>query len=86
MNKFINQMEAAAFAENAARQEVVTGQNGTVTVYSGTPDLKDPAVAEQGDWEISRTIVQKSNGNIVIETTWAHGSWDDRASLTYKYL
>ena len=86
MNKFINQMEAAAFAENAARQEVVTGQDGTVTVYNGTPDQKDPTMAEQGDWTISRTIVRKSNGNIVVETTWAHGAWANRSSLTYKYL
>lgn len=84
---FINQTEAACFAENAALTEVITA-NGITTVYSGTPSIKDPAKADSGTWTICRTIVTKNNQNgaTCVETAWAIGSWNDRATLTYKYL
>lgn len=87
MPKFINQTEAASFAENAARNEVITA-NGVTTVYSGTPDVKDPTQADSGSWTICRTIVTKDDqtGATCVETAWAQGSWNDRATLTYKYL
>lgn len=85
MNRFINQTEAAAFAENAARTEV-TDDNGTTVVYSGTPHQKDPDRADDGDWTISRTTVSQANGATLVDTQWATGHWEDRQTLTYKYL
>lgn len=87
MPKFINQTEAASFSENAARNEVITTAGATI-VYSGTPDFKDPAEADNGNWIICRTVVTTDNqtGAIRTDSTWAQGSWNDRATLTYKYL
>lgn len=85
MNRFINQTEAAAFAENAARTEV-TDDNGITVVYSGTPHQKDPDRADDGRWVIKRTSITDDRTSTRIEVAWAEGSWADRASLTYQYL
>lgn len=81
---FINQTEMAAFADNAARTEV-TQSGGATVVYGGTPDIDDPSRADQGEWTICRTTVRQQNGTTLVETAWAKGRWDERASLTYKY-
>ena len=85
MPKFINQSEAASFAENAARTKVVES-NGTTTVYSCVPDIKDPRAADSGNWTIRRTVITEDNGATVIETAWAHGPWGNLDALTYQYL
>ena len=85
MTPFINQSETANFSENAARNEVVN-KDGATVVYSGTPDLKDPNEADNGDWTISRTTVTQDDGIILVDTVWARGKWAERKTLTYKYL
>ena len=84
MSRFINQSEIANFSENAARNEVIR-EDGVVTVYSGTPDIKDPAHADEGDWTISKTVIT-TDGTTSVETQWARGQWNNRKTLTYKYL
>ncbi len=84
---FINQTEAACFAENAALTEVITA-NGITTVYSGTPSIKDPAKADSGTWTISRTVVTTNAQTkaIMVETRWGKGRWEDRDKLNYNYI
>ena len=80
----INQTELAAFAENAPRAEVIR-QGDVTTVYSGTPTANDPAKADTCQWAVQRTVVTRQGSVTLVETTWGHGLWADRATLEYLY-
>lgn len=71
-----------------ARTEVVRQANGSLLIYSGKPQIKDPSGADNGPWSICRTTVTQDSqtGSTTIENTWAVGPWNQRASLTYNYI
>ena len=85
MNKFINQTEAAAVADNPARIETHT-EDGATIIYAGNPEEKDLDQADNGPWIIRRTTVTESDSTTLIETVFAFGRWQDKESLTYKYI
>lgn len=86
MKTFPNQSEKAAFADNAARTEIVSDGAGATVIYEGTPSASDPALADASPWTISRTVVTENGDSTLIDTRWAEGRWDDREKLTYKYI
>lgn len=89
---FINYSEMAGLsAEGFAKVELTkttSGSTTTTTVYSGKPGLTDPSAATDSAsvWDIRRSVIVEDANGTTITTTWASGSWTNRASLTYKYL
>ena len=88
---FINNVEMAGFGEGFAKSEiaaVTSNDTTTTTIYAGTPNRTDPSPATDAAsvWKIKRTVIVDDGTTTTITETWAEGSWDNRASLTYKYL
>lgn len=75
-------------ADNDARTEVIRQEDGSLLIYSGNPQIKDPAGADNGPWSICRTIVTQDaeTGSATIENTWTVGPWNKRALLNYNYI
>lgn len=86
LKTFINQSEKAAFADNAARTEIVRNGEDETIIYEGTPSESDPALADASPWTIARTVVTEKGDETRIETRWAEGLWENRKELTYKYI
>lgn len=83
---FINYTELYNAGGSFARQEVI--ENGsTTTIYGGYAPAAEPTEAtdnRQG-WKIRKLVVVEGNGRQDITSTWANGSWADRATLDYKF-
>lgn len=62
----------------------------TTTIYAGAPfhrTVYDGGVAATEEvWKIRRTVIVEDGDTTTITNTWAEGAWDDRTTLTYKYL
>ena len=90
--QFINFSEMAGFsAEGFAKVDLTKSTSGTTTtttVYGGKPSLTDPSASTDSAevWDIRRTVIVENDSGTTITTTWAKGSWTNRANLTYKYL
>ena len=73
---FINNAEMAALVDAGMAETEVTKTTvddvTTTTIYAGAP--------------YRRTVVVEDGDTTHITVTWAEGAWDDRATLTYKYL
>ncbi len=89
---FINNAEMAGLvSEGFDLTEVTTVESGSTTVttiYGGKCDRQDPSIGTQAldVWKIRRTIISEDGNTTKIEKTWAEGAWENRESLTYKYL
>lgn len=88
---FINYSELAGLTNagfNKTEINVsVSGTTKTTTVYGGKANVTDPATADsRTDWEIMRSVIVEDGDTTTVTTAWSRGSWNDRASLTYKYL
>ncbi len=83
---FINFTELYASGSTFDKQEVIA-TDGLTTVYGGYAPSPDPTpdTDAKGSWMIRRLIVEESGGIQTVTCTWARGSWDQRATLTYKY-
>ena len=89
---YANLSEMAAAGIGFSRQEITKEAVGTVTtttVYAGRSPREDFNATTLGNhnWTIRRTVVTENTANdtTTIVETWATGSWDNRATLTYKY-
>lgn len=87
-----NLAELVAYGAGFDRTEVTETTVDKVTtqvIYAGHAPLPDTGAATLANngWEIKRTIVVENadTGVSNIEETWARGSWDNRASLEYKF-
>ena len=91
---FINNAEMGALvAAGMAETEVAkTTTNGvtTTTIYAGAPFRKTVQTGDQVAstvvWKIRRTVIVEDGDTTTVTNTWAEGAWDDRTTLTYKYL
>lgn len=88
---FINFTELAGLsAEGFDKTEIVNSTSETTkttTIYGGKANVTDPeAAASRSDWEIRRVVIFEDGDTITITKMWSKGSWNDRATLTYKYL
>ena len=89
---FINYSEMAGLvSEGFAKQEITSSTSSgttTTTIYGGKPRSTDPSASTDNDtgWRVMRTVIVDDGTSTQITTTWATGSWTNRASLTYKYL
>lgn len=88
---FINFAEIAGLvSEGFNKTEIITSTNDdvkTTTVYGGKANVTDPATADsRTDWNIRRTVIVEDGETTTVTNTWAEGAWDDRTTLTYKYL
>ena len=83
---FINFSELYNAGGSFARQEV-TASGTTTTIYGGYAPNPEPDADTDAmpGWLIRRLVVTESGATQNIECTWARGSWDDRASLDYRY-
>ena len=87
---FINFTELYNAGGSFAKQEVISSTSGTTTtttVYGGYAPSGDPVQATDAlpNWVIRRMVVVENGDRQEITTTWAKGSWNDRASLEYNY-
>lgn len=90
MGNFINFTELYNAGGSFSKQEVVssaTGGSTTTTIYGGYAPSGDAVRATDSlpNWIIRRTVVVDDGTRQQITTTWAKGSWDDRAALEYSY-
>ena len=89
---FINNAEMAGLvSEGFDLTEVTTVESGSTTIttiYGGKCGRQDPSSSTQAldVWKIRRTIISEDGNTTKIEKTWAEGAWENRESLTYKYL
>lgn len=92
---FINNAEMAALVAAGMAETEVTKATvddvTTTTIYAGAPTRE--TVNQNGDnthtmevWRIRRTVIVEDGDTTTVTNTWAVGAWDDRTTLTYKYL
>ena len=92
---FINNAEMAALVDAGMAETEVTKTTvddvTTTTIYAGAPYRR--TVDAGGDnthteevWKIRRTVIVEDGDTTTVTNTWAEGAWDDRTTLTYKYL
>lgn len=92
---FINNAEMAALVDAGMAETEVTKTTvddvTTTTIYAGAPSRR--TVDAGGDnthteavWKIHRTVIVEDGDTTHITVTWSEGAWDDRTTLTYKYL
>lgn len=87
---FINYSELYNSGGSFARQEVIETSEGAAkvtTVYGGYAPCPEPNADTDArpTWLIRRLVVSDTGVKQDITCTWARGSWNDRASLEYKY-
>lgn len=92
---FINNAEMAALVDAGMAEIEVTkttvGAVTTTTIYAGAPfrrivDEGSDNAHTEAVWKIRRTVIVEDGDTTTVTNTWAEGAWDDRTTLTYKYL
>lgn len=91
---FINNAEMAALVDAGMAETEVTKTTvddvTTTTIYAGAPyrrTVYDGGNANTEEvWKIRRTVIVEDGDTTTVTNTWAEGAWDDRTTLTYKYL
>lgn len=91
MTSFINYSELYSAGGSFSKQEitaVTSGSTTTTTIYGGYAPVDDPSpdTDARPTWLIRRLVVVDNGTTQNIECTWARGSWNNRASLDYKYF
>lgn len=91
MAPFINFTELYNSGGSFAKQEVLTTTSGdttVTTVYGGYAPCADTSSETDArpTWLIRRLVVIDTGTTQNITCTWARGSWNNRASLEYKYF
>ena len=92
---FINNAEMAALVDAGMAETEVTKTTvddvTTTTIYAGAPhrrivDAGGDNTHTEAVWKIRRTVIVEDGDTTTVTNTWAEGAWDDRTTLTYKYL
>ena len=91
MPPFINFSELFSAGGSFSKQEITTvtsGSTTTTTIYGGYSPVDDPSpdTDARPTWLIRRLVVVDNGTTQQIICTWARGSWNNRASLEYKYF